>query len=65
MTDGDFYVYSLLLLVVIIVVMILNMIFNTVINNEQLKKSKDIEDALYRLIEITKGNTKKNIDINR
>ncbi|GBG10912.1 hypothetical protein PAT3040_05682 [Paenibacillus agaridevorans] len=58
MATGDFFIFSLILMIIIIILLILNL----VMWNRQLRKSKDLDDAIYRLIEISKSNTKqKNI----
>jgi hypothetical protein len=55
LAPGDYYIYSLFLLFVIIILLISNL----VLWNKQLSKSKDLEDAIYRLIELNKMNSKK------
>lgn len=58
MAQGDYYLLHLVLLAIIIFLLIINI----KIRSNQLKESKDIEAALYKLIEITKFNKKNNFD---
>lgn len=53
MAANDYYSFSLVLLVIIVILLIIN----TRIRINQFENSKDIKDALYRLIEITKSNS--------
>lgn len=51
--EGYYLIISILLLLIIFL-----LINNTIVIKYQLRKSIDIEEAIYRLIEITKDNSK-------
>jgi uncharacterized protein YggT (Ycf19 family) len=55
MSPGDFYVYSLILFIIIIILLM----SIAVSSYKQSQNSKNLEAAIYRLIEITKESSKK------